>query len=113
MDGGITITGTRASTSPYMCKEQLLNFKYVQPVSDVWSIGATFYVMLTKQEPRQGPPHLNSRDLILQGKIIPIRHRNRNIPPSIAAIIDRALALDTNVRYETAGDMLAALEQVL
>ena len=30
-----------------MPREQVTNFKYVRPVSDVWSMGATFYNMVT------------------------------------------------------------------
>lgn len=112
MNGGLTITGVRIGTGPYMSREQLTNFKYVEPVSDVWSIGATFYVMLTGQRPRQGPPNLKNYDLVLKGRIIPIRTFEPSIPIDIANIIDRALIIDTKKRYETATEMLNALEQV-
>ena len=112
MDGGITITGTRIGTGPYMSREQLTNFKYIEPVSDVWSIGATFYMMLTGKPPRQGPPNLKNYDLILKGRIIPIQQFEPSIPFAIARIIDRALVVDTKKRYETATEMLNALERV-
>jgi len=112
LNGGLTITGVRIGTGPYMSREQLTNFKYVEPVSDVWSIGATFYVMLTGQRPRQGPPNLKNYDLVLKGRIIPIRNFDRSIPFTIANIIDRALVVDIKKRYETATEMLHALERV-
>ena len=42
---GMSLTGTFAGTPLFMPREQFINFKYVKPVSDVWSLGATFYNM--------------------------------------------------------------------
>jgi pSer/pThr/pTyr-binding forkhead associated (FHA) protein len=44
---GLTLTGNYAGTPYFIPREQLINFKYVKPVSDVWSMGATIYNMLT------------------------------------------------------------------
>jgi len=110
---GMTATGSYAGTWPYMPKEQLTNFKYVKPVSDVWSIGAAFYVMLTGQLPRDGRRGQDPMELILRGQPVPIRQRDRGIPPAVAEVVDHALAVDTQTRYQTAGEMLQALTRVL
>ena len=48
---GLTLTGNYAGTPYFIPREQITNFKYVKPVSDVWSMGATIYNMLTGHFP--------------------------------------------------------------
>src|SRR5579863_19928 len=44
---GMTATGDYVGSYPFMPREQVTSFKYYQPVSDVWAMGATYYLMLT------------------------------------------------------------------
>ncbi|MEW6732583.1 MAG: protein kinase [Acidobacteriota bacterium] len=110
---GLTATGTAGGTPNFMPREQLINFKYSKPVSDVWSIAATFYFMLTGQPPREILPHRDPLEVILHGKVIPIRERNVEIPDRVARVIDRALSEEISERYQTAGEFRDALINVL
>ncbi len=109
---GHTMTGAYAGTLIYMPKEQLTGYKYVKPVSDVWSLGATFYNMLTGTTPREFPRGCDPLEVILKGEIIPIRQRVPDIPAGLAALLDRAVSAAAKDRYADAGEMLAAIEQV-
>jgi len=40
---GMSMTGGDAGTPVFMPREQITNFKYVKPESDVWSMGATIH----------------------------------------------------------------------
>jgi serine/threonine protein kinase len=108
-----TVTGNVAGTPPFMPKEQVTNFKYVKPVSDIWSISATFYNMLTGNFPRDFRLGQDPIAVVLSGIIVPIRKRNANIPSKVAEVIDRALAVDVNERYQDAGEMLKAMQKAL
>jgi pSer/pThr/pTyr-binding forkhead associated (FHA) protein len=111
---GMTVTGGGFSGSlVFMPREQMINFKYVKPVSDVWAMGATIYFMLTGNVPRPSKPGHDPIDAILNGQIIPMRQSDPKIPKGIAAVIDRSLAQDVKDRYQTAGEMLKALRTVL
>ncbi len=58
---GQTLTGTKAGTPVLMCRQQLLDYKYVQPEVDVWAAAACLYYMLTGYFPRNfttGDPFL-------------------------------------------------------
>jgi len=44
---GMSMTGSTAGTPVFMLPEQIVNFKYVKPVSDIFSMGATMYYLLT------------------------------------------------------------------
>ena len=109
---GHTMTGAYAGTPIYMPKEQLTGYKYVKPVSDVWSLGATFYNMLTGATPRDFPKGCDPLDIILKGEIVTIRRRDPSIPAGLAEVIDRAVAVSTKDRYADAGEMLVAMQKV-
>lgn len=110
---GMTATGTAGGTFDFMPREQLTDFKFVRPVSDIWSIGATFYNVLTGQFPRNRGAGSDPVDVILNAKPVPIRQRNSAIPQGVAAVIDRALAVNEGERFPSAGEMKAALAQAL
>ena len=110
---GMTVTGTAAGTYPFMPREQLVNFKYVKPVSDVWAIGATFYNMLTGQFPRETQRGQDPMVAVLRGEAIPIRRRMPSIPSRVAEVLDRSLVKASTERYQDAGEMLQAFESAL
>jgi serine/threonine protein kinase len=109
---GMTVTGAFAGTPVFMPKEQLVNFKYVKPVTDIWSIGATFYNMLTGETPRDFPQGCDPMEVILRGDIVPIRKRDPRIPVSLAAVLDKAIQAGPKDRYQNAAEMLDALKKV-
>jgi eukaryotic-like serine/threonine-protein kinase len=96
-----------------MPREQLTNFKYVKPASDVWSIAAAFYVALTGLLPRDFPKGKDPVEVILRGRVIPIHERDRRIPKLLAQVLDRALADDPKKRFTNAGEMLQAMRTAL
>ena len=109
---GMTVTGAYAGTPVFMPKEQITNFKYVKPVTDVWSFGATAYNALTGLLPRDFPRGADPMEVILRGEIIPIRKRNPQIPVQLAEVIDRAIQANPKDRYQNAQEMLDALGKV-
>lgn len=109
---GHTMTGAYAGTPIYMPKEQLTGYKYVKPVSDMWSLGATFYNMLTGATPRDFPQGCDPLDVILKGEIIPIRRRDPSIPSGLAEVLDRSIQANPKDRYADAGEMLEAMQKV-
>ena len=108
---GMTVTGAYAGTPFFMPKEQLTNFKYVKPVTDVWSIGATFYNMLSGVTPRDFPRGCDPMEVILRGEIVPLSSRVAGIPRAVVAVIEKAVQISTKDRYQDAGEMLAALRK--
>jgi eukaryotic-like serine/threonine-protein kinase len=106
---GMTMTGHYSGTPHFMPREQVINFKHVKPVSDVWSMGATFYNLLTGYTPRDFPRGRDPIEIILRGDIVPIRRRDRSIPKKVAGVIDRALSNSPNDRYQDATEMREAL----
>ncbi len=108
---GMTVTGATGGTPLFMPKEQVINFKYVKPASDVWSMAATFYSVLVGHSPydvRVGDAPL---EVVLKGRIIPIRERDPAIPKQLGKVMDKALSVDHAGRYQHAGELLDALKK--
>ncbi|MDJ0582340.1 protein kinase [Crocosphaera sp.] len=105
---GQTMTGNKAGTPLFMCRQQVLNFKYVQPEVDIWATAATLYYLLTGYFPRD----LNNKDpflAILQDSAVSIRQRNVNIPDGLANIIDLALQDNPELYFKDAETFKKAL----
>lgn len=108
---GMTVTGAFAGTPVFMPKEQLTNFKYVKPVTDVWSMGATFYNMLSGDTPRDFPRGCDQIEVVLRGEIVPLSKRVPGIPKGISAVLDKAIQACPKERFVDAREMLAALRK--
>ncbi|MBI2435831.1 MAG: protein kinase [Candidatus Hydrogenedentes bacterium] len=109
---GFTATGEFSGTTPFMPREQLTNYRHAGPASDVWSIGASVYHMITGTFPREAGPGQDPLDVVLSGELIPIEESGVSLSPGLAGVINRSLATDSNQRYADAGDFRAALESV-
>lgn len=110
---GMTLTGSAGGTPLYMPKEQVINFKYVKPVSDVWSIAATMYFLLTGHSPYEVNKGQSPLEAVLKAKIIPIEKELPDFPSSVASVVDRALSVRPEDRYPTAMEFLTALRGAL
>jgi serine/threonine protein kinase len=109
---GMTATGAVAGTFQFMAREQLTSFREVRPTTDVWSMAATFYFLLTGQYPRD----FEGRDplaVILRGGVVPLQKRDPSLPEDLAAVIDRALDDEPSRRFPTAREFASALRGAL
>ncbi|MFZ6719559.1 serine/threonine protein kinase [Undibacterium sp. Ji49W] len=99
-------------TPNYMSPEQA-NGKQVTALTDVYSLGAVMYEMLTGQKPFQS----QDVDKLLQ-QIVSKPPKNpseisANIPDSLSRIVMKAMQKDPAARYESAAEMSLALEKFL
>ena len=100
-------------TCAYMPYEQAINFRYVEPVSDVWSMGAICYFVLTGRYPRSHQSNPHTLTAVMYGDIIPIRRCHPTLPHAVAEVIDRALAKYERDRYQDAGELREAFAKAL
>ena len=109
----MTATGSGGGTYPYMPREQLTEFKFARPPSDIWAVAATFYRLLTGYTPRDGPEDEDPLLVILRDDAVPIRKRKPGISALVAEVIDRALQTEIADRYQSAAEMAEALKEAL
>src|SRR5262249_16683965 len=83
-----TETGQGMGTPGYMSPEQAAGYwGEVGPASDIYSLGATLYAIVTGHAPRGGPQEL---DGIWPGKTLAPQQRKKGVPPALAAVCLRA-----------------------
>lgn len=106
---GLSITGNYAGTPLFMPREQLINFKHLKPASDVWSIAATFYFMLTGTFPYPFTKDRDPIDVILNEPVIPIGTRKTILPKQIQDVIMSGIEVSARGRIQSASDLLTKL----
>jgi serine/threonine-protein kinase len=96
-------------TPDYISPEQVKGQRGDQR-SDVYSLGAMLYEMLTGD-----PPYTGSNPLAVMNERLlhdpePLRKRRREVSPELEEILKRALAREPRNRYQTASEMAWELE---
>jgi serine/threonine protein kinase len=108
-ESGMTVNGSIGGSWAYMPKEQLTNFRFVQPQSDVWSLAVILYECLTLLLPRRIEKGADPIRTILESKIIPLDAVLPDVPVELARFMSVALAEEPEERFSNAGEMQAEL----
>jgi len=113
-DVGLTQTGDIFGTLRYMSPEQASGRRnQVDQRTDVYSLGATLYELLTLQPLFPGQDRQKLLHQILNEEPSLPRHADRAIPVELETIVLKALAKTPEERYATAGEMAADLRRFL
>ena len=67
---------------------------------------------MVRSRPFEGPTDLETLLRVQKGDFLPPEAAAPDLEPEVAAIINRALKLDPNERYQSADEMLADIEHV-
>jgi hypothetical protein len=103
--------GPPSGLSPaYASPEQLLGLSHVGPASDVFSLGAVAFHLLTGRRPfRSSDPEVAGAELT---ESLALLQRDSLLPEPVARILERALLPDPAARFADAGELLHALDDV-
>jgi eukaryotic-like serine/threonine-protein kinase len=110
---GLTLAGDVIGTVDYMSPEQAQG-DAIDHRSDIFSLGAVLYELLTRTRPFSGEHLVAVLQRILSGTPTPLRDLRPEVPRDVEVIVARALARDRHERYQTmehlAADLRAALQ---
>jgi tetratricopeptide (TPR) repeat protein/predicted Ser/Thr protein kinase len=105
----LTKTGTTMGTLPYMSPEQA-GGKDVDGRSDIFSLGAMLYEMITGHLPFKGDNEAAIIRSIVSNEPEPLARYKAGVSDGLQHIITKALAKDCNERYQHADELLADLK---
>ncbi len=111
-DQSKTRTGTIMGSPFYMSPEQVLG-KKVDGRSDIFSLGVTFYQLLSGSLPFNGESIASVAFHITNTKHESVRHWNSKLPASTVRITNKALQKDPNKRFQTMDEFKQALINAL
>ena len=108
-DSRLTATGITVGTPAYMSPEQGMGDRDVDGRSDIYSLGVVAYQVLTGSLPFRA----NNTPAMIMKHVSetprPVRELRRDVPPALAAAIERALAKDPDDRFPDAAAFRDAL----
>src|SRR5919108_384466 len=108
----ITRAGLTVGTPQYMSPEQASGEHEVDPRSDVYSLGAVVYEMLSGQPPFPGVTAHEIFAQVLSEDPLPLATRRRTVPAHVDAAVARALEKLPADRWQTAARFADALNGV-
>ena len=107
-DNNRTKTGIVLGTPMYMSPEQL-NAEKLTGQSDLFSLGVTLYELLTGEAPFKADNIAALMANITTEDPPPISNRRAGVPPSVDAVLLKAMAKSPENRFASGGEMAVAL----
>jgi serine/threonine-protein kinase len=112
-DPKITISGAVVGSPAYMSPEQMLTPSDVDARSDVWSMGAVLYELVTGHHPFIGAGDLQLFANVMTKPPIPVQvHVRDEVPPAAEAILMQCLRRPREERFESMTTLASALRAV-
>ena len=90
-----------------------MNYRYVEPVTDVFEMGATFFHMLTGETVWPLRRGVEAEKVILECRPRRLKDHLSSAPRKLYEVFDCALDPDEAQRYQDGQEFLNALKKVL
>jgi len=103
-DDEVTETGAALGTVDYMAPEQVSDSRSVDIRADIYSLGCTFYKLLSGRTPFAGPERKGLAERLAahaREPVPPIRQFRGDVPAEVVQILGQMLEKDPNKRFST------------
>lgn len=108
---GMTLPNSRLGTLLYMSPEQILSPNNVDHRSDLYSLGITFFELLTLT-----PPYSNWKtefdliERISRGQSLSLKRLRPDLPDWFSLVIERMIKTDPAARYKNAREIIKSIQ---
>ncbi len=106
----MTKVGVTLGTVAYMSPEQARG-EPTRGATDIWSLGAVLYEMLSGELPFKGGNEQAIIYSILHQEVTPLRQVASGVPPALDRVVLKALAREPGERYPRMADLLEGLKR--
>jgi len=105
----LTQAGRVMGTPDYIAPEQARNSHTVDIRADIYSLGCTFYYLLTGKPPFAGASFIEKLFKHQSETAPAVEQLRREVPPAVGAVVRKLMAKKPEQRYQTPGELAAAL----
>ncbi len=109
----LTQTGTMMGTPDFVAPEQIEDPRAVDIRADLYSLGCTFYYLLTGRAPFPGGTLIQKLDRHRWEEPEPVERLRPEVSPELRAVLRRLMAKRPEDRYQTPAEAALALGAVL
>ncbi|MFS8071764.1 MAG: serine/threonine-protein kinase, partial [Byssovorax sp.] len=107
----LTTTGAMLGSPMYMSPEQIMRSKSADSRSDIWALGVVLYELVTGRGPFKAATVVELIAFVLQEDPEPPGQLRPDLPPAIESVILRCLRKQPGERFQSIGELAAALSE--
>jgi len=107
--GDLTNEGVALGSPGYMSPEQMTSARDVDARADVFSLGALLYRLVSGQPPYKGKTVVSILAVMATEPLRALRSVAPDVPPELAAVVERCLAQDRDARFPTLAHLAQAM----
>jgi eukaryotic-like serine/threonine-protein kinase len=109
------MTGVRMAlgTPAYMAPEQCRDAASVDHRADIYSLGCTFYALITGTQPFQAPDSTALMKKQAYERLVPPEKLNARVPGAISRLVQKMMAKRPDERHRTMAEVIEELERFL
>jgi serine/threonine protein kinase len=108
----LTQEGMVMGTLDYMAPEQAMDAHHVDTRADLYSLGCTFYYLLSGKPPFSGKSAMEKLLKHREQPPRPIGELRPDVPAGVAAVVHKLMSKNPQDRYQTPAELANALEGV-
>jgi serine/threonine-protein kinase len=111
-DPRLTARGFAIGFAKYMSPEQVEGCRELDARSDLYSLAAVLYELITGRRPFQLKNQFQLMQAHLNEQVAPPSSSRSEIPPELDSIVIRGLSKERDRRFQTADEFRTALDEV-
>lgn len=112
VEAAMAEAGRAYGTPYYISPEQIRGEVDIDLRADLYSLGGTFYHMVTGRVPFEGPTPSAVMHKHLKEEIVPPDHLNPRLTSGCGTMIEKLMSKDREQRYPSAGELIEDLDRL-